>query len=98
MGTAEEGATNLKDLADRAKELIGRRGGTESAKEDAEQVRYIAGGPGSLTDKAKEATEAIKEPGAGESTRRPAGPPEAPAQPDPERKPGPQEREGGRDA
>ena len=89
---------NLKDLADRATELIGRRGGTESAREDAEEVRDIAGGPGSLTDKAKEAAEALKEPGAGESTRRPAGSPEAPARPDPERRPGPQEREGGRDA
>ena len=37
---------NLKDLADRARELIGRRGGTESAREDAEEVRDIAGGPG----------------------------------------------------
>jgi hypothetical protein len=85
---------NLKDLADRAKELIGRRGGTESAKQDAEQVGDIARGPGSLTDKAKEAAEAIKEPGAGEGNRRPPGSPEAPAQP----KPGPQEHQGGRDA
>jgi hypothetical protein len=89
---------NLKDLADRAKELIGRRGGTESAKQDAEEVRDIAGGPGSLPDKAKEAADAIKEPGAGEGNRRPAGSPEAPAPPAPERKPGPQEREGGREA
>lgn len=89
---------NLKDLADRAKELIGRRGGTESAKQDAEEVRDIAGAPGSLTDKAKEAAEAIREPGAGEGNRRPASSPEAPARPAPERKPGPQERGGGRDA
>jgi hypothetical protein len=89
---------NLKDLADRAKELIGRRGGTEAAKEDAEEVRDIGGGPGSLTDKAKKAAGAIKEPGAGEGNRRPAGSPEAPARPEPEGKPGTTGREGGRDA
>ncbi|MGH2798891.1 MAG: hypothetical protein ACRDM0_14740 [Thermoleophilaceae bacterium] len=89
---------NLRDLADRVKELIGGRGGAESAKGDAEEVRDTDRGPGGLTDKAKEAADAIKEPGAGEGNRRPAGSPEAPARPEPERKPGPQEREGGRDA
>jgi hypothetical protein len=78
--------------------LIGRRGGTEAAKEDPEEVRDIARGPGSLTDKTKEAADAIKEPGAGDGNRRPAGSPETPARPEPEGKPGTQEREGGRDA
>jgi hypothetical protein len=47
------------------KELIDRRGGTTSLKEDAEELRDIAKGPGSASGKAKRAAEALKEPGAG---------------------------------
>ena len=38
--------------------------GPESVKQDAEELKGIAGGQGSLTDKAKAAAAAIKEPGA----------------------------------
>jgi hypothetical protein len=55
---------NFRRLADQAKKVIDKRGGTESVKEDAEELRDIAKGEGSLTDKAKEAGKAIKDPGA----------------------------------
>src|SRR5437764_13736380 len=53
-----------KRAADRARDVIQKRGGTESLEEDAEELRGIARGPGSLSEKAREAAEAMKEPGA----------------------------------
>jgi hypothetical protein len=55
---------DLKRLADRAKQLVDKRGGTESLKQDAEELKDIAAGRGSVSDKAKAAASAIKEPGA----------------------------------
>jgi hypothetical protein len=55
---------DLRGLTDKAKELVQKRGGTDSLKEDAEELKNIAEGPGSATDKAKAAASAIKEPGA----------------------------------
>ena len=55
---------NFRRIADRAKKIVDKRGGTDSLKEDAEEVKDIAGGEGSRTDKAKAAGQAIKEPGA----------------------------------
>jgi hypothetical protein len=78
---------DLRRIADRAKELFGKRGGTEGVKEDAAELKDIARGEGSATDKAKEAFEAIKEPGAGEASEE-AG--EGPQRAEPERP-----REGG---
>ena len=57
---------NLKKIADKAKEQVDKRGGAESVKEDAGELKDIAQGKGSLKDKAKAAGEAIKEPGADE--------------------------------
>jgi hypothetical protein len=54
---------DLRRIADKAKELVDRRGGTDSLKEDAAELKDIAGGRGSAADKAKEAFEAIKDPG-----------------------------------
>jgi hypothetical protein len=51
-------------LIDKAKSIFTQRGGAQAAKEDAEALKDIAQGPGSTTDKAKEAFEAVKEPGA----------------------------------
>jgi len=51
-------------LAKGAKQLIDKRGGAESVKEDAEELKNIATGQGNLADKAKEAVEALKVPGA----------------------------------
>lgn len=55
---------DLKGLQRKAKQLIDRRGGTDSLKADAEELRNIATGPGSVADKAKRAGDALKDPGA----------------------------------
>jgi hypothetical protein len=54
---------NLRRLTDQAKKLVNKRGGTEALKEDAEELKDIATGKGSVKDKAKAAGEAVKEPG-----------------------------------
>jgi hypothetical protein len=67
---------DLSRLTRKAKELVDKRGGTQSLKEDAAELKDIAQGRGSMGDKAKEAFEAIKDPGApGEHPAGPAGPP-----------------------
>lgn len=55
---------DLKSLQRKAKQLIDKRGGTDSLKADAEELRNIAKGPGSVADKAKRAGDALKDPGA----------------------------------
>ena len=55
---------DLKKITDRAKDLVEKRGGSESLKRDAEELQGIAKGQGSLADKAKQAVSAIKDPGA----------------------------------
>jgi hypothetical protein len=69
---------NFKSLQDKAKQLIERRGGTESLKADAEELKDIAKGPGSVTDKAKRAGEALKDPGAKGPDTPPAAGADAP--------------------
>ena len=54
---------DFKKLADEAKAAIDKRGGTDSLKEDLGELKDIASGEGSLADKAKEAVEAVKDPG-----------------------------------
>jgi hypothetical protein len=51
-------------LTKKAKQLVNKRGGTDALKEDAEELKDIAAGKGSVTDKAKEAAEALRDPGA----------------------------------
>jgi hypothetical protein len=64
---------NLKRLADQAKKLVDKRGGTDALKEDAEELKDIAKGEGNLRDKAKAAGKAVKDPGApGEERQKPA--------------------------
>jgi hypothetical protein len=75
---------NFKSLQDKAKQLIDRRGGTESLKADAEELKNIAKGPGSVTDKAKAAAEALKDPGA-KGADTPAAGADAPATSEPGR-------------
>jgi hypothetical protein len=64
-------------IVDKAKELFTRRGGSEAAKEDTQEVKDIARSDASMGDKAKEGFEAVKDPGApgeaGEGQRPPAG-------------------------
>jgi hypothetical protein len=55
---------NLRRLTDQAKRVIEKRGGTGALKEDADELKDIAAGKGSLKDKAKAAGEALKDPGA----------------------------------
>jgi hypothetical protein len=55
---------NFRRITDQAKKLVEKRGGSDSLKEDAEELKDIAKGEGSLKDKAKAAGEAIKDPGA----------------------------------
>ena len=54
---------DFKKLASKAKDTIDKRGGMDSLKADAEELKKVAKGDGSLTDKAKAAAKAIKEPG-----------------------------------
>jgi hypothetical protein len=51
-------------LAGKDTEVVDKRGGTESVLEDAKELGDIAGCEGSLAEKGKQATAAIKEPGA----------------------------------
>ena len=55
---------NWKAMADTAQQAFQQRGGSKAAKEDAEELRNIAQGQGSITDKAREAAAASREPGA----------------------------------
>jgi hypothetical protein len=54
----------LSGLVDKAKEAFQRRGGSQAAKEDLQELKDIQAGGGSTKDKAKAAGEALKEPGA----------------------------------
>jgi hypothetical protein len=59
-------------LMTRAKELFTRRGGAEAAKQDAQELKDIAQSDASVSDKAKQGFEAIKEPGAPGGAQGPA--------------------------
>ena len=54
----------LNKLVDKAKKTIDERGGMDNLKADAQELKEVAKGKGSLKDKAKAAAKAIKEPGA----------------------------------
>lgn len=54
---------NLSSIANKAKDAVEKRGGTDTLKQDAGQLKGIAKGPGSLSDKAKAAAQALKHPG-----------------------------------
>jgi hypothetical protein len=62
---------DFKRLSQQAKRLIDKRGGTKALKEDADELRDIARGEGSVSDKAKAAAEAVKDPGAAGPEARP---------------------------
>jgi hypothetical protein len=62
---------DLKRLSSKAKELVDKRGGTDALKDDAEELKNIAKGEGSLSDKAKAAAAALKDPGADEAAEAP---------------------------
>ncbi len=54
---------DLSKLTDKAKKLVEERGGMDSLKEDAAELKDIATGEGSISDKAKAALDAVKDPG-----------------------------------
>ena len=54
---------DLNKLKAKAEDLIEQRGGMDALKGDAEELKDIATGKGSLSDKAKAAADAIKDPG-----------------------------------
>ena len=64
---------NLRRLTDRAKKIVEKRGGTDALKEDADELKDIAKGQGSLQEKAKAAGRALKDPGAADEEKKPAG-------------------------
>ncbi len=71
---------NFKKLSQRAKALVEKRGGSAALKQDAEELKDIAAGRGSLADKAKAAAAAISDPGAAggaDPAERSAGEPAA---------------------
>ena len=50
-------------LTKKAKQLVNKRGGMDALKDDATELKDIAGGTGSMTEKAKDAADALKDPG-----------------------------------
>jgi hypothetical protein len=54
----------LSSLADKAREMFNKRGGTDAAKEDLQELKDVQASEGSLSDKAKAAVDALKDPGA----------------------------------
>jgi hypothetical protein len=88
---------DLSRLTSRAKEMFAKRGGTEAAKKDAQELKDIARSDASLGDKAKAGLEALKEPGGPERKRSPGGeerrpPAEERRSPAEERRPGEERR------
>jgi hypothetical protein len=55
---------DFKSLTDKAKSVFTKRGGADAAKEDLNELKDILGKDESVGDKAKDAAEALKDPGA----------------------------------
>ena len=64
---------DLSRLTSKAKDMFAKRGGSEAAKKDAQELKDIARSDASLGDKAKAGLEALKEPGAPGGERSPGG-------------------------
>ena len=64
---------DLNRMFRRAKKVVDDRGGTDALKKDAQELASVAKGKGSVTDKAKAAVDAVKDPGApgGEQRKNP---------------------------
>ena len=54
----------IDDAKDKVGDLVDGRGGMDGVKEDLSEVKDIATGEGSITDKAKAAVDALKDAGA----------------------------------
>jgi hypothetical protein len=81
---------DLNRLTSKAKDLFAKRGGSDAAKQDAQELKDIARSDASMGDKAKQAMDALKDPGAPGEERRPGGEERRPA--GEERRPGGEER------
>jgi hypothetical protein len=53
----------LSSLANKAREMFHKRGGSEAAKGDLQELKDIHARGGSMSDKAKAAVDALKDPG-----------------------------------
>ena len=84
---------DLNRLTSKAKDMFAKRGGSEAAKKDAQELKDIARSDASMGDKAKAGFEALKDPGAPGEERRPAGEERRPG--GEERRPGSEERRPG---
>ena len=79
---------NLGKLAEQAKRIVDQRGGVESLKEDARELRDIARGEGTPKEKARRAAEALKDPGGRDARTRPDAGATPPGSPEPPRREG----------
>jgi hypothetical protein len=92
----------LSSLTEKAKALFHKRGGMDAAKGDMQELKDIHASEGSMSDKAKAAVDALKDPGvkgpdraespgAADAPDRTPGAAESPSGPDaPDRTPGPE--------
>ena len=81
---------DLSRLTSRAKDIFAKRGGTEAAKKDAQELKDIARSDASLGDKAKAGMEALKDPGAPGEGRGPGAEEQRPGAEEP--RPGAEEQ------
>jgi hypothetical protein len=73
-----------KQIADRANQLVIQRGGPQSVKEDAYELKDIIQGQGTTQEKLKRAMDALRDPGANRqqaAASQPAGPGEGQSTP-----------------
>ena len=88
----------LSSLTEKAKALFHKRGGMDAAKGDMQELKDIHAREGSMSDKAKAAVDALKDPGVKGPDRAESpgaadapGGAESPGRPDaPDRTPGPE--------
>jgi hypothetical protein len=78
----------FSSLAEKARQMFHKRGGTDAAKGDLQELKDIHARGGTMSDKAKAAVDALKEPGL-KGPDRSASPEDAPAR---DRPPGPERR------
>ena len=72
---------DFRRLSSKAKEIVDKRGGPDALKQDAAELKRIASGQGSLSDKAKAAAAALKDPGGSQAGAAQSSAAPAPAQP-----------------
>ena len=67
-----------KQAQEHAQRAIDKRGGNDALKQDLEELKDIAKGPGSASEKAKRAADALKDPGAKRRGQDGTGQPDRP--------------------